>query len=271
MKFIMFTKHLEGWDLQQIIGGLQAAGMEGADLCTRAGYPVNPENVSTALPEAAKRFAAAGLAIPMITAPGDFSDPTLDYAEELYGACAEAGVGLVKLGYWHLGADEDYRTKLDEVRGHMEGFAELSRRFGVKSCVHNHSGRSMGLNACAAMNIVRGFDPQHVGVFADTGHLSIVGEPIAMALDIVKEYLAIMAFKDLLRTRQDGESSWRTNVVPMGQGYADWDETLATLRQLNFQGPISFHSEYSGESPERVVELARQDLQMIRGKLDGGS
>ena len=44
----------------------------------------------------------------------------------------------------------------------------------------------MGLNSSAVMNLVEGFDPQHVGVFADPGHLSIVGEPIDMALDIVK-------------------------------------------------------------------------------------
>ena len=267
MKFIMFTKHLEGWDLAQISEGLQAVGVEGADLCTRPGYPVNPENASTALPEAAKQFAAAGLSIPMITTPGDFTDPNIDYAEKLFGACAEAGVTLLKLGYWHLGPEEDYWTRLDAVRRDMEGFAELSRRFGVKSCVHNHSGRSMGLNSCAAMNIVRDFDPQHVGVFSDTGHLSIVGEPISMALGIVREYLSIIAFKDLLRQR--GEKGWRTAVVPMGEGFVEWDETLATLQKLNYQGPVSFHSEYSGEPPERVVEMARQDVSLIRAKLAG--
>ena len=28
--WIMFTKHLEGWDLTQIMDGLQRAGVEGA-------------------------------------------------------------------------------------------------------------------------------------------------------------------------------------------------------------------------------------------------
>ena len=43
--WIMFTKHLEGWALPQIMDGLQRAGVEGADLCVRPGYPVTPENV----------------------------------------------------------------------------------------------------------------------------------------------------------------------------------------------------------------------------------
>ena len=48
------------------------------------------------------------------------------------------------------------------------------------------------------MNLVKGFDPQHIGIFTDPGHLSLCGEPIDMALNIVQEYLAILAFKDLV-------------------------------------------------------------------------
>ena len=56
MKFIMFTKHLEGLEIPDIITALQSAGVSGADLCVRPGYPVNPENATEALPAAAKQF-----------------------------------------------------------------------------------------------------------------------------------------------------------------------------------------------------------------------
>ena len=90
----MFTKHLEGYDLGQIIESLKSGGVQGADLCVRPDYPVNPENAKTELPAAAKRFADEGLCIPLITTPGDFTDPSMDYAESLFEACAEAGVKL---------------------------------------------------------------------------------------------------------------------------------------------------------------------------------
>ena len=77
----------------------------------------------------------------------------------------QAGVAHVKLGYWHWQPDTPYWTQLDEVRGFMEGFQALSEKYGVKTVIHNHSGASMGLNACAAMNIVKDCDPQYVGVF----------------------------------------------------------------------------------------------------------
>lgn len=266
MKKIMFTKHLEGLDVAGIIKGLKAATVEGADLCVRPGYPVNPENITKALPEAAKAFADEGLVIPLVTAPGDFTRPDIDYAEAFYGACGEAGVGHIKLGYWHWTPEMHYWDQLDEVRGFMEGFEKLSAKTGVKTVVHNHSGKSMGLNSCAAMNVVKGFDPAHVGIFTDPGHLSLCGEPIEMAVDIVRDYLSVFAFKDLIKYRPQGrkdQGTRKTGVVRLGTGFGDWPALVKTLKAIDFQGPVSFHSEYSGEDVETVTDLCRIDVRFI--------
>jgi sugar phosphate isomerase/epimerase len=263
LKYIMFTKHLEGLDIPGVIKALQAVGVEGADLCVRPGYPVNPENVAKKLPEAAKQFANEGLSLPLVTTPGDFVDPKMADADPLYAACQAAGVEHIKLGYWHWSREEGYWQAVGKIRQLLEGFQELSQKYGVKTCIHNHSGTSMGLNSCAAMNLVKGFDPQYIGVFADPGHLSIVGEPIAMALNIVKDYLALLAFKDLMRAPGSG-----TKVVRMGQGFVDWETLLRTLAEMNFNGPVSFHSEYSGEPINTVIDLARIDVRFINGLIE---
>ena len=266
---IMFTKHLEGLDVPGIIAALQSVGVQGADLCVRDGYPVNPDNIATVLPEAAKQFADAGLSIPLVTAPGDFNRPDIDYAEEYYAALGAAGVGHVKLGYWHWSPDLHYWDQLDEIRRYMEGFQQLSEKHGVKTVVHNHSGKSMGLNSCAAMNVVGDCDPQHVGVFADPGHLSICGEPIEMALDIIREYLCVLAFKDLIRQRPLGgtqQGAPSGGVMRLGQGFVDWPAVIATLERLDFKGPVSFHSEYSGEPVPTVIDLARIDLRFFNAQ-----
>jgi sugar phosphate isomerase/epimerase len=270
MKFIAFTKHFEGKDVAGLIEALQFIGVEGADLCVRPGYPVHPENAPTALPAAARAFAEAGLSIPMITTPGDFTRADLDYAEPLFAACQAAGIGLIKLGYWHWQPGGDgYWATVDRVRKDLEGFAALAAKYGVKACIHNHSGHSMGLNSCAAMNLVKGFDPAYIGIFADPGHLSQVGEPIDMALDIVREYLAIVAFKDILRERVvvNHQRTWQMRVVPLGEGFVDWRTLLKTLRAMSYNGPISMHCEYSGVPVETVIDQARIDLRFIRGLL----
>jgi len=265
MKFIMFTKHLEGKDVPGLIEALQSATVEGADLCVRPGYPVDPENAPTALPAAARAFEDAGLSIPMITTPGDFTSASLPYAEPLFAACAAAGVGAIKLGYWYM-SEDGYWATLDRVRRDLEGFAALAAKYGVKACVHNHSGSTMGLNSCAVMNLVRGFDPQHIGVFADPGHLSQVGEPLPMALDIVKEYLSIVAFKDVVKERvvSGGRRTWQMRVVPLGEGFVDWVTLLKLLRQMDYNGPVSMHCEYSGVPVDTVVDQCRIDMRFIR-------
>ena len=272
MKKIMFTKHLGELDVPGIAAALQTATVEGADLCVRDGYPVNPDNIHTALPEAAKTLAAEGLTIPLVTAPGDFTRPDIDYAERYYGACSEAGVGHVKLGYWHWNGDVHYWDFLDQVRGWMDGFQQLSEKTGVKTVVHNHSGASMGLNSCAAMNVVKGFDPAHVGVFTDCGHLSICGEPIEMAADIVRDYVAVFALKDLARAGQLGggtTGAGSVKVVRFGHGFVDWQAVAKGMKAIGFDGPVSFHSEYAGEMVETVVDLCRIDVRFFDQVLAG--
>ncbi|MBD3182741.1 TIM barrel protein [Candidatus Poribacteria bacterium] len=264
MKFIMFTKHLQGLEIPEIMDALKSVGVEGADLCTRPGYPVNPDNVDKELPKVAKLFEKEGLCIPLVTTPGDFLSADVDYAERMYAGCGEAGVENIKLGYWHWKADgPSYWESVDMIRKDLEGLTKLSEKYGPKTCIHNHSGHDMGLNSCGVMHLVKGFDPRHVGVFADTGHLSICGEPIDMALDIVQDYLSVMAFKDLMRYPGDRGGS----VVRMGKGFVDWETTLKSLKKFNFDGPVSFHSEYR-ETIETVIDLARVDVRFINGLLE---
>lgn len=267
--WIMFTKHLHGWDLAQIIDGLKRAGVDGADLCVRPGYPVTPENAPTELPRAARIFADEGLCIPLVTTPSDFTEPDCDYALPLFEACAEAGVKLIKLGYWHV-EEGGYWATVDACRRRLEGFMELAERTGVKPLVHNHSGSTMGLNSAAVMHLLRGLDPELVGVFADVGHLSIVGEPYPMAFDMVGEYLAAVAFKDLVKQRviQDGKPAWRIDVWPLGMGFGDFPTVMRLLKEMNFQGPISFHCEYSRLPAESIIDQCRIDVRYIRGILD---
>lgn len=269
MQFIMFTKHLEGKDVPGLIEALKFVGVEGADLCVRPGYPVTPENAATELPKTAKAFAEEGLSIPLVTGPARFIDPADPTVRPLFDACAEAGVKFIKLGYWMLG-EGDYWAAVRKVRKDLEGFEKIASETGVTALVHTHSGPYMGLNASAAMHLVHGFDPDCVGVFLDPGHLAMDGEPVKMALNIVKEYLKVLAFKDLVRQQvfRDGKASWSSKMVRLGQGFVDWEGLLQGLGEVNFDGPISFHSEYPGVPVETVIDLARTDVRFIRGLLE---
>jgi len=86
-----------------------------------------------------------------------------------------------------------------------------------------------------------------------------------MALDIVRDYLAVVAFKDMVQRRsvRNGRYTWGKSVVRLGQGLVDWSAVLHALKRLDFEGAISLHSEYSGEPVESVIDLARIDVRFF--------
>jgi sugar phosphate isomerase/epimerase len=271
MQLIMFTKHLAGLDIPELIEALLSVNVDGADLCVREGYPVTPSNVETALPTAVEAFAAAGLEIPLVTGPTDLTQPQVEYAERLYMACGEAGVKHIKLGYWRWHPGMDYWAEVEKIRGYLEAFQKLSQKSGVQTVIHTHSDAFMGLNASAAMTLVQGFDPQHVGIFADPGHLAIDGEPVDMALAIAAPYLSVVAFKDFVLERvvKEGKAAWGKAARKLGWGLVDWQTAISTLEGMNFAGPISIHAEYDGEPVETVLDITRADVRFVHS-LRGG-
>jgi len=44
--------------------------------------------------------------------------------------------------------------------------------------------------------------------------------------------------------------------------------TVNTLQTIGYSGPVSFHSEYSGEPVNTVIDLARVDVRFINGLLE---
>ena len=116
MQFVMFTKHLQGLTLAELIAALTEVGVAGADLAVRHGYPVNPDNMVAELPAAARRFADAGLAIPLVTAPTSLTAPASPGAEAFYEACGAAGVGHLKLGYWHWDRERPFWDQIAEIQ-----------------------------------------------------------------------------------------------------------------------------------------------------------
>src|SRR5262249_34059782 len=144
MKFLYFTKSLQHLDIPGVIAFLKDAGLDGADLAVRPGFPVTPATARAALPEAAKRFRDAALALGLTTAATTLTDPDGAEAVTLFEASAKAGVPAVKLGYFRYRGHFD--ADLAAARRALAGFAKLAARTGVRACYHTHSGAYLGNN-----------------------------------------------------------------------------------------------------------------------------
>src|SRR5204863_4048423 len=128
---------------------------------------------------------------------------------------------------------------------------------------HTHSGTNLGLNASSIMHLIKGANPAHVGAYLDPGHLALCGEPPEMAIDIVADYLSLVAIKDCRWERAENGKGWKTHFLPLGEGIVDWRAMHRGLIAKNYAGPLSFHSEYDDFSTEKVIEQTRKDIQLM--------
>ncbi len=84
-----------------------------------------------------------------------------------------------------------------------------------------------------------------------------------MALDMVADWLSMVALKDTIKYRRD-DGSVRTQVLPMGQGLVDWKSLVNWLVEHDFGGPLSFHSEFKTDTLEERIELTGKEVEHIR-------
>lgn len=261
MQLIMFSKTLKDKSIKEMADLALGWGLDGFDLCVRPEYPVNPENSMEALPEAVSYFKSRGLAVPMVTAPGDMLSPDAPFAERLIAAMDKADVRNIKLGYFLFDPKTmDYQQRLLECRETLRSWAPLARKHNVRICYHTHSNYCMGLNGAAMAHLFEGLDPAIYGAYLDAGHLRAEGENFALALAMVKPWLRLLAVKDVRLDREEinGHGKVVNHCLPAGEGCVDWTYVFKCLRDINWQNPISIHCEFKCEPAGFLDSVARE-------------
>jgi len=256
---IHFSKIFPDADAADLIRYAQITGAEGYDLAVRPGYAVGPDNVEE-LPAFVKTLRAENLAVPIITAPGDFVSAQNDLAPRYLKTMAEAEVPLIKLGYFKFDPHRDYWEAVDEIRRDLDGWEKLAREYNVTVCYHTHSGPCMGQNASSLAHLIHGFDPQYIGGYLDPCHLRLCGEEFAFAAAVIGEQLKIVSLKDVTTPPRQ--------LVPAGEGHVNWDEVFDVLAARGFDGPLSVHTELELPEGEAALPLVAEEIAFFKRHRD---
>lgn len=268
MKLIVFSKGFRERSIDELVEIALEYGFDGYDLCVRPEYPVNPDNAAEKLGEAAEKMRAAGLDIPMVTGNFDLLAADHPTAEPILAAMAQAGIGLIKLGYFSFDPlTQDYWQEVDRIRRIFEGWQELGRKHNVKVCYHTHSGAMMGRNCASLAHLIRGFDPRYIGAYVDTGHLVAEGEEFCAGVAMVKEHLSIVSVKDVLidRNQVNGHGSIRLSWLPAAKGMVNWTAVFDELARIRFDGPLSIHCEF--EVPqEKFMDTVKNEVRFFKAQ-----
>ncbi len=278
MQIVLNSKFFSALSVPALGAKARELGFDGIDVSVRPGHPVNPANVTTALPEAITVWTKQGLICPLATAPVTLVDPQAPEVKPLYAGCAAAGVPRLKIGFFPFTPGEDYWALVQAARMALEGFARLGEKYGVQTVYQVHSGPVLGSNCAGLMHLLRGMDPRWVGAYPDLGHMVLDGEDYPMGLAMVREYLSIVAVKDAHHAPQPAgsEPPYVPRFVPLGRGAVNWRRALGALKTLGFDGAFSVHTEYEFDeaiirqvgyaevTPPHLEEWARADAVYLR-------
>lgn len=268
MDIVLFTKMLRGCELTEIAETAADLGVDGIDLLIRAGHQVEPETPQR-IPEAVRLFAQAGLRTPMATT--DLTDPTHMPAERLLEACAEAGIGLVRLGYWRYDPQVGYAAGFDAARRQLDELDRLAERTGVRLALQLHGG-TIHASGCQAAALLAGHDPARLGAYPDPGNQSVQDgrEDWRLTFDVLRPWLCCVGVKNGGWFPADlapgGQRRWRSDWFGIADGMVPWDEILAHLAETGYDGLLSFHSHYEVPLTQAMAQT-RVDLEFVRRQL----
>jgi len=217
---------------------VQEAGLESVEIfCTPRHLDIsNPEQVQ----EAGLKIRELGLRNNTMHAPvtvGDLSNPDESQREETMMACQKALDAAMLLGAttvtFHpasiegemIDAQERYVSLIETLRD-LSGYAEDR---DVKIAIENLPSPFFGSDPYDLYKKINDADLPNVGLCLDIGH-AFVGEHFPTLFDQLGDKVYTVHASDN-RGRVD------EHMTP-GEGYIDWNQIIAGLKQINYQGPF---------------------------------
>jgi sugar phosphate isomerase/epimerase len=275
MRFSVFTASTPDWTPAEAVTHLAAQGWDGVEwrvtdqdaaatpgfwAGNRATWPLT--GLEESLPEIARLTAEAGLAM---SAVGGYARCT-DHVnvERMLAATATLQAQRVRVTMPAIG-DGNYRDLLESARADMRWVAGRAAHHGVKALVELHH-KTITASASAAMRLVEGLDPDHVGVIHDIGNLMIEGQEDALAgFQMLGPYLAHVHVKNVAwrpaGRRPDGSTAWAEEWAPLREGQADLPGYFAALRRHGWDGWVTVE-DFSTAAP--LAERTADNLAYLR-------
>ena len=240
--FNCFTKLLQWLDYNETAKVLKRAGYDGADLTVRPGGHVLPDRVEDDLPKAVEAFKKAGLNVPMmvtkITAPDE------PYAETTLRTAKALGVKVYRMGYLRYNPGLGIEQSIESLKPQMKELADLNRQIGITGAYQNHAGTQIGSTVWDLFLLLKGIDPQHLGIQYDIKHATAEGgRSWIVGLELVAKQINCLALKDFLWQQQD-DGSWKDDTVPLGAGMVDYNAFFKAVKSLGIVCPMTMHIEY---------------------------
>ena len=276
-EIIAFCKWCQTLPPEKLAAKLKELGFDGVDLPCRPSAPVTHADGPKKLPEYKKAFEDHGLKLERLVTGLQEADTE---TERLLETIHDLGIKKIRIAGFSVGMDENARDKLDVARRELSALQVLLAKHGVKGAIQNHSGRTLDVNISSCLLMMQDCDPDWIGVQYDPGHLTLSGEPIKIALELLGPRLHSVNLKSPRQEyRADPKTDKLTYVpiwVPLRDGMLDVPGVLKALTDCGYTDPISIHAEYRTHyhmiehNMEATDKLIAADLAYVRQIVEQG-
>jgi len=248
---------------------------------------IDPATVATALPAFVKTMQKHGLRVKQVR--GGNQTHVDASVETLVGAMAQSGVTHYWLGTDFYDLNMPIVPQLDAIKAKVERFVALNRKHGTTLMYHTRAGaNAVGAAVWDLLYVLKDFDPAHVGLHWDTGHMALHGANMwELLMRTAGPYIVAIGWKDRSWERRAeavgrGGSAWTSPYVPMGTGLVDVARYGVVMRDIGFDGPMELEAEYPNGGAEngadtltlpraQVVENLTRDVRTIRAGLQASA
>jgi sugar phosphate isomerase/epimerase len=274
-KICIFSKHLQWLSVADAAKLAADIGFDGVDLTVRKGGHIESSRVAQDLPAAVEVIRKTGLEVPMVTT--GIVTAQSEYASEVLRTISSLGIHDYRWGGFSLDASRSIPEQIENARGAVRDLAALNRSHGVCAMYHTHSGGGvLGASIWDLYLMLKGFDPNVVGVNYDIAHATIEGGLGGWrnSSSLVAPFTRGIALKDFYWERL-ADGAWQPRWCPIGEGMVNFEEYFKSIRP-DFRGPIQLHFEYpemgGAEDGRRSISISRdqfarraqRDLERIR-------
>jgi len=183
-------------------------------------------------------------------------------------------VTTLPLGTSRMGGGEpsgrSYPDLFAETKQHFGWVAERAAHHGVKALVELHH-QTVISSASAALRLLEGLDPRHVGVIHDLGNLLIEGQEENLAgLQMLGDYLAHVHVKNArwVSTGTEGDGAlagtvtWANEWATLRAGQASVEDYFRALASVGYDDWVAVE-DFSTELP--LAERTADNLAYLKG------
>jgi sugar phosphate isomerase/epimerase len=273
MQSFAFTKLFQPAPAAKAFKQIKDMGFDGLDLTVRKGGYVDPDSdhYEQDWVTCQAAWEAAGIIPGMLTT--ELLSPQTPFAREIITSAEKFGVKYIKLGYASVKFGQ-VREDLDTWRKGILELVPLAEDHGVTLMIHVHSANYSGAVPFHWIPLFEKVKSNALAMYLDPCHMHIEGglQGWLMALEMAKDVTAVVAVKDyrwFVPYKRWEEGYLYPLFTALEHGYTPWNQVICALKRFGFDGPFSFHGEYSDKDRHDVPAAMLRDLKYFRNLWDG--